>query len=193
MKVTTKFLVAVLAILILTSGTSIEKDFHVKIEQDGQIIEPINNKIILKRKEFSIVFEFSEPMGLLINGSFVKKTYKLASKNKPKTRLPGFQNTGMAEGLLNPDKEIFVSNDSPNYWFYDDNEKNRFNEIITIGDKIICKRIIQNLYDIGTKTNIKVEDVDKPLYLVFISYKRGDKVTDQIEIKREFVKIKWIK
>jgi len=193
MKMTIKVLFAVFTCLILISGTSIEQDFHVKIEQDGQIIEPVKNKISLKKKEFSIVFEFSEPMGLLINGSFVKKTYKLASKNKPKTKLPGFQTTGMAEGLLNPDKEIFISNDSPNYWFYDDNEMNRFNEIMVLGDKIICKRIIQNIYDIDTKTSIKVEDVSKPLYLVFISYKRGDKVTDQIEIKREFVKIKWIK
>jgi len=170
-----------------------EQDFHVRIEQNGKLIEPINGLVTLDKSEFNIVFEFSEPMGLLLNGSFKKKTYKLASKGKPKSQLIGFQNTGMAEGLLNPDKEIFISNESPNYWFYDDDEENRFNSVEKINGKYLCKRIIQNLFNIDTKKNIKVEDVSKPLYLVFISYKRGEKVTDEIEMKREWIKIKWNK
>lgn len=170
-----------------------EKDFHVFIEQNGKLIEPINGVVNLDKSEFNLVFEFNEPMGLLINGSFKKKTYKLATKGKTKSLLPGFQNTGMAEGLLNPDKEIFLSNDSPNYWFYEDSEKNRFNSIEKVDEKLICKRTIKNLYEVDKKTNTEIENVNKPLYLVFISYKLGEKFTDEIELKREWIKIKWNK
>ncbi len=187
-------LAAILILFICFISMNVkEKDFHVRIEQNGKVFESINGLVTLDKKEFNIVFEFSEPMGLLINGSFYEKTYKLASKGIIKSELPGFKNTGMAEGLLNPDKEILISDDSPNYWFYDDNEKNRFNSIEEAGGNILCRRIIQNLYDVETKTTIKVEDVSKPLYLVFISYKRGEKITDEIELKREWIKIIWNK
>ncbi|MCU0428988.1 MAG: hypothetical protein MUF42_03370 [Cytophagaceae bacterium] len=170
-----------------------QKDFHVLIEQGGVIITPNNGEINLKKGEFNIVFELSEPMGVLVNGSFQETTYERAVKGKPKSDLPGFENTGMAEGLLNPDKEIFISNDAPNYWFYDDKENNRFNSVEVVNEKLICKRIIQNFYEVETKKNIKVENVSKPLYLVFISYRQGKSIVDEIETKREWVKINWIK
>lgn len=79
-----------------------QQGFHVRIEQHKKLIEPVNGLVTLDKSEFIIVFEFSEPMGLLLNGSFKKKTYKFASKGKSKSQLLGFQKTGMAEGLLNP-------------------------------------------------------------------------------------------
>lgn len=182
-----------LTIYCLCSWTLSEKDFHVTVEQFGQIIEPKRNTVKLDKAEFSIVLEFSEPMGLLISGAFDKKTFMLASKNIPKSELPGFFNTGMAEGLLNPNKVILISEDSPSYWFYDDNENHRFDYVETINDTIICKRTIHNFYDVNSKMNMKVENIDKPFYLVFISYKRGANMADEIEVKREFVKIKWKK
>lgn len=170
-----------------------ENDFHVRIEQNGKFIKPVNGVYTLEKSKFNIVFEFSQPMGLLINGSFKKDTYKQASEGKPKSMLPGFQNTGMAEGLLNSDKELFISNDSPNYWFYDDNENNRFNYVEKLKDKIQCKRTILNFYEPDTKNNIKIEDVKKPLYLVFISYTSSQDHKEDVESKREWVKIKWKK
>jgi hypothetical protein len=91
-----------------------ENDFRVYIEQNGKLMEPINGVVTLEKKSFNIVFEFNEPMGLLINGSFKSKTYTLASKGKTMSKLPGFHTTGLAEGLLNHDKEMFVSKESPN-------------------------------------------------------------------------------
>ncbi len=191
MKILFRIVTVLIIIVGFTSMNLKDKDFHVIIEQNGEFIEPNNGVVTLDKSTFNIVFEFNEPMGLLINGSFKKNTYMLATKGKHKSKLPGFHHTGMAEGLLNPDKEIFISNDSPNYWFFDDNEKNRFNYIEKVDGKIICTRVIENFYDVHTKTNIKVENVNEPLYLVFISYMRGENITDVIEIKRECIKIKW--
>jgi len=187
------FRIAALLIIFfsLSSMNEKEKGFHVVIEQNGKLIEPKNGVVSIDKSEFNIIFEFNNPMGLLINGSFKKKTYKLASKGKHKSNLPGFQSTGMAEGLLNPGKEIFISDDAPNYWFYDDDKKNRFNSIEKVDGKLFCRRIIKNLYDVDTKATTIVENVEQPLYLVFISYKYVDK--EEVEIKREWIKINWKK
>jgi hypothetical protein len=183
---------ALLVISILAFSWAIkEKDFHVTIEQRGQIIRPINGEVSLDKSEFTIVCEFTQPMGLLINASFNKKTYELANKGKSKSELPGFENTGMAAELLNPNKEICLSEDAPNYWYYENNEENRFDTIDKVQGKIICKRIIQNLHDVENNRNIKVENVTAPLYLVFISKKPGKDVMNDIEIKRESVEIRW--
>jgi hypothetical protein len=176
----------------LISMKSKENDFRVFIEQNGKIIEPNNGVVTLEKKSFNIVFEFSEPMGLLINGSFKSKTNTLASKGKPMSKLPGFHTTGLAEGLLNPDKEMFVSKESPNYWFYDDPENNRFNSTEKVNGKILCKRVIENFNDLDSKAIIKIGNVVKPLYLVFISYKYGETMSNQIELKRDWLQINWI-
>ena len=172
---------------------TLEKDFHVEVEQNGKLIEVINGEVTLEKEEFNLVFTLPEPMGLLLNSSFNKKTYKLASAGKPKSELPGFQTTGMAEGLLNEDKEIIISDDSPSYWFYTDEEMNRFNSTEKVNGKLMCKRTIQNLWDVETKETTKISDVKKPLYIVFLSYKMAENKTDEIELKREWIKINWKK
>jgi hypothetical protein len=186
-----RILFLTLALITLISGTPIEKDFHVTVEQNGKTIQSKNGELTLERKSFNLIFEFSEPMGLLINGSFENNTYEMAKNGIPKTRLKGFLATGMADELFNPSKEILVSNDAPNYWFYDNERDHRFNKTKAEHGKIICTRTIENIYNVESKTNIKVEKVKKPLYLVFISYKRGTSFTEEIELKREILKINW--
>lgn len=191
MKRSSIVIILLIVCLSLISNDSVEKGFHVLIEQDGKILKIKNGKVKLDKSEFNIVIELHEPMGLLINASFNKKTYKSASKGKPKSELLGFQNTGMAEGILNTNKEIFISNKSPSYWYYSDEKNNRFNSVEVIDGKYKCRRTISNLYNIDDRLNINIKDVEKPLYLVFILYKRGKRITNEIEIKREYIKIKW--
>jgi len=61
---------------------TLEKDFHVEVEQNGKLIEVINGEVTLEKEEFNLVFTLPEPMGLLLNSSFNKKTYKLASAGR---------------------------------------------------------------------------------------------------------------
>lgn len=170
-----------------------DKAFNVTIEQNGKQQKIEDNQVILHKGAFEIVIEMSEPMGILVNASFDDKTFKLASNNKHLDKLPGFEETGMAEGLLNTDKEILLSEKAPSYWFYDTEEENRFNSIKKLETSIICKRTIENLFDTETSTRIKVTDVNKTIYLVFISYKKGAEITDQIEVQRQSIAIEWAK
>ena len=195
MKRTHKIIALLILIVAFTSmckpTSQKEQEFHVILEQNGKSIVPVNNVVTLDKSEFSLVFEFDAPKGLLINASFDKTTYQQAKQGESISTLQGFENTGMAEGLFNDSEEIFISDNAPSYWFYEDEERHRFNSTEKKEGKIICKRIINNLYDIKSGENIKVEAAAQPLYLVFISYKRGKTITDIIETKREYIKIEW--
>ncbi|MDP3975521.1 MAG: hypothetical protein Q8P95_01250 [bacterium] len=169
----------------------VEKNFHVRFEQDGYLIEPMNHEVTLNKEEFSMVFELSEPMGVLVNASFDDDTYALAAQGNPKDLLPGFRNTGMAEVSSNPDREILLSYDSPNYWHYDVSGESRFNEVEMRGHAIIGKRTLRNFYDVDSDRSTGVEAVSQPLYLVFISSKWETQTFVELEIKREYVKVNW--
>lgn len=167
---------------------NVKNNFHVKFVQDNRLIEAVDNNITLKKKEFVIVLIFSEPMGLLINASFNSRTYDLAIKGIQKEELNGFTETGMAEGLFNPEKMIIISNTAPNYWYYNTHELNRFDDFVRDDNQFRCRRIIQNFH-LSRKKNIKVEDINTPVFLVFIS--QAGEYPNKFEVKRECIKINW--
>lgn len=129
-------------------------------------------------------------MGVLVSASFNNKTYNLAKKQKALNELPVFDNTGMAEGDFNREKEIFLSDDAPSYWIYTSQDEHRFNEVNIYENRITAVRAIKYLYDVNTKETISVSDVKKPLYLVFISAKYNEK-WERTEMHRQYVEIKW--
>jgi hypothetical protein len=172
---------------------NINATFTISFEQFGEKRNIFNDVVVLKKDSFDIIFEFPNRMGVLINASFDFRTFKLASEKVHLDKLPGFSETGMAEGLLNSDKEIFISASAPNYWFYDNDEFNRFNKVEKKDTAIICKRTIQNFFNRDNNLNILVTDIDRPLYLVIVSYKDGDDRTNRIELQRQLVKIDWEK
>lgn len=182
-------LLLLLTNLIFSSIQAQEKEFTVKIFQNGKSITIKKNTVKLQKKPFDIVFEMSEPMGILVNGSFDSTTFKNAKKGKPKSELLGFSNTGMAEGLLNKEKEIFISNDAPNYWHYKNKKNNRFNAISKIDGKIICTRTIEKIWEVENEKEILIENIKDKLYLVFIIYKMEN--YEEVEIQRHYIRIKW--
>ena len=193
------YLFNIFFILILTAfiakerKKAVKKSFNISIQQHGKSVPVSKNEVMLDRFAFDIVIEFSEPMGVLVNVSFNNKTFMHASQSMPLDELPGFQETGMAEDLLNRNKEIFVCNSAPSYWFYDSDTEHRFNSVKKSNSGIICKRTIQNLYDVDSKINTKILDIGKELYLVFISYEPGKEITDRVEVQRQYLTVKWKK
>jgi hypothetical protein len=167
--------------------------FSVTIEQDGKPVK-INNKIVvLKPSAFDIVINIPAPMSLLLNASFDTKTYKPATENKHLDELFGFKETGMAEGRFNSDKEMYVLDEAPSYWYYDSDKDHRFNAVEHVGNRIICKRTVENLYNPVTEVGTKVTDNNKPLYLVFLTAKPGQDRTERIEVQRQCLEINWVR
>ena len=190
---TINFFVATLLISFVSTpriDETSDKIFSVHFEQGTKVIEA-DDEVTLKKEPFDIVFEFPEPMGVLVHASFNPETYNLALENKPLKKLPGFENTGMAEGLFNTDNEILLNATAPGYWFYDDDEAHRFNEAKEKSGKITCKRHVIHFNEIDSNRVTNVEDVIAPLNLVFISVERGESDKETLEIHRVPVRIEW--
>lgn len=167
--------------------------FNISIVQGGVKVPIINNEVLLSKSPFDIVIDMPKPDGVLLNASTNKKTATLALKNITQAKLPGFQETGMAEALLNSDKEIILAETAPSFWYYDNNHEHRFNNVIKSDSGLKCIRTVENLYDRKTKNTIKISDVKKKLYLVFIYNKSNTNYFDRVEEKREIVIISWKK
>ncbi|MGN6646956.1 MAG: hypothetical protein ACTHJT_10550 [Cytophaga sp.] len=167
--------------------------FKVYIEQNG-IRQPIvNNEVSLEKQPFNIVFVMHKPDGVLISSSFNKTTYEKAVKKEPLSKLPGYENTGMAEGLFNSDNEVIICDDAPSYWFYDNDKEHRFNTVVKSKDSLVCTRTIKQLYLLDEKDQptITVEKASKPLYFVFVDYVSDPKTYKRTELQREMIKINW--
>src|SRR5688500_14404201 len=68
-----------------------EKSFSLSVEQYGVILPTNNHSVTLQKDSFDLVFEFSEPMAVLVNASLKNKSLKLASQGAALDKLPGFE------------------------------------------------------------------------------------------------------
>jgi hypothetical protein len=172
------------------SGKPGKKLFTFRILQDGIEVPLKKNTVTLSKKPFAIEFSLKSPMGILVSASFDGESYRLA-KNKKIAKIPGFRETGMAEGKFNQDKEIMISDEAPNYWFYDNDETHRFDRVHVKKDSIICTRTIEKLYRVGQKLTIPLDKVPGDLYLVLLVKQRGKSEDTDTELQRERLVIKW--
>lgn len=173
---------------IILSGSLVHgqssNEFTVDIFQNDKKIEVDNYTATIKAKDFDIVFTFNKPTDLLISATFDSTTFHKAINGVKITELDGYEHTGMAEGVNNSELNMFLNNSAPSAWYYDDEEKNRFNITEKINGQIKCTRTVKSLFDVNTRQDINLEDVDKPIYMVFISYKY-DRDTGRNEFHRE--------
>jgi len=78
------------------------KEFRVWIEVAGAK-RPSSTRVLLRKRPFDIVVQLNKGNAVLVHASHDKKTWKRAKKGKPMEELPGFIETGMAEGSFNED------------------------------------------------------------------------------------------
>ncbi len=163
--------------------------FNIEFYQDGHKIDIIDNTLNLSKKEFDIQFELNQPMGILVATSYNKDAFDRAREGLSLDQIPIFESTGMAEEQNNKNKEILMSDESPSYWYYDNDEENRFNRINKIEGKIIATRTITNINEVEKEITKKIEEINTPLYMIFTTYKYNKDFSKKIEFQRFFVKI----
>jgi hypothetical protein len=165
--------------------------FNISFYQDGQKIELIDNTLILNKKEFDIRFELNQPMGIHVATSYNNEAFERAQRGFTLDQIPVFESTGMAEEENNKDIEVLMSNESTSYWYYDNDKENRFNKIEKKEGKIIVTRSIRKIVEVENDITRKIEEVEKPIYMVFTTYKHNKDFTKKIEYQRFFVKIEF--
>ena len=128
---------AILIFIIILSGCSsktVIEDVNphiidLKVIQDGEKVEINENTVQLRRAPFTLLFTLLQPDGFLIHASIEDTTYSKAEAGYPLSELPGFSNTSISEELFNRESLIYLSADSPSYWYYIDETDHRFNSV----------------------------------------------------------------
>ncbi|HEY6162280.1 MAG TPA: hypothetical protein VI112_13690 [Bacteroidia bacterium] len=178
--------------ILLFSGTEpVKRSFTYRILQDGVEVPVKKNSVSLHKKAFVIEFTIPGPLAIFVNASLDDRSFRIAKTKKPYTTIPGFTETGMAESNFNSEREIMMNDAAPNYWFYDNENQHRFDNVKAGNNGFICTRTVEKLYDVNQKKTIKLEQMTGPLYLVFLVKQAGKSQEDEKQLQRECLKIKW--
>lgn len=197
-----KWLCFIILSLLTSYGCSAEKNIKneilnqidVSIEQSGNSISIIDDVAEIRRTAFSITFRFSQPDSVLINASYHAETFNNAKEGLPLNELAGFRNTGIAEELFNKDSVIYLSLDTPNFWYYVDDSDHRFNNVLKSEKGFSCAREISGIVDLngtGEKTDI-IKIKKNEIFLVIIKSDWNEDYTRMIEKSRKIIKLKFI-
>ncbi len=197
-----KSLYFILALIITFGGCSADKNIKnenfdlidVSIEQGGNIISIIDDTAEIRRTNFYLKFKFVQQDSILINASFQAETFNNAKEGLPLNELTGFKNTGIAEELFNKDSVIYLSFDSPNFWYYTDDSDHRFNNVLQNENGYLCTREISGIVDLdGTGEKIDLIKIkEKEIFLVLIKSEWNEDYTRMIEKNRKIIKLKFI-
>ena len=102
--------------------------FRVTIEQDGLVKEVVDNKVTLSKNPFTITVRFIGKERIFVNACFDETTFDLASEGKSHSEIAGFKGSEIAEEPLNKDEVLYVSDKSPNYWYFNNESDHRFSK-----------------------------------------------------------------
>ena len=166
----------------------------VSVVQGDQDIAIVDDTVEIRRRKFSLIFQFKQPDSVSVNASFHPETFNNAYEGLPLDELSGFKDTGIAEELYNKNSSLYISYTSPNYWYYVDDNDHRFTTIVKNENGIICTREITNFIDLdgsGDKNNIG-NVMQKELYLVIVKSEWNRDYTQRIEKSRRMIKFKFI-
>lgn len=142
------------------------QSLKVVIKQNGKIIQPVNNIYELKKSTFAFEITSTGLEGFLIGATTDESIYN-AALGDYNPDVWWFQNTGMAEELYNADKELFLMDLAPSYWYYTDSKDHRFDKNPK-GNLNQWKgtRTISKFYDIIAVEEIALKNFEGSVYML---------------------------
>ncbi|MGC5745820.1 hypothetical protein [Chryseobacterium sp. NFX27] len=159
-KISLTFLFCVLGCLAFAQS------LKVVIKQDGKVIEPVNDVYELKKSAFLFEITSADLEGFLVGATTDKNIYT-AAVGPYNPEVPWFQSTGMAEELYNKDKELFLTDQAPSYWYYTDVKDHRFDKNPKGNLKQwTAARTITRFYDIMADQAVSLKDFEGNAYVL---------------------------
>lgn len=158
----------------LLSFMTFAQSLKVVIKQDGKVIQPVNDVYELKKSPFLFEITSNNLEGFLVGATTNKDIYA-GALGLLNTEVPWFQNTGMAEELYNKDKEMFLMDSAPSYWYYTDAKDHRFDKNPKGSAKQwTATRTITRFYDIMVDQPINLKDFDGRVFLLMYQPEYND-------------------
>ncbi|WP_437921207.1 hypothetical protein [Sphingobacterium sp. LRF_L2] len=146
---------------LIASGQSL----RVLVKQDGKVIEAVDNVYKLQKTPFQFEISATDVEGFLL-GVTTDENHFGEAVDFFEPDEPWFQNTGMAEVFFNQNKELYLMDMAPSYWYYTDENDHRFDR----NPKGTAKqwqgtRTITRLYDITADQVVELKDIEVSLYI----------------------------
>ena len=176
-----------------------KKEVSVRIVQDESVLlSSYQTDIILKKKSFKFQVFLDNVAGIYVFAAF---SDSICCRLAELDSISGFNdlpNRTMHEPDFNEDKELLVNdNNSCSYWFYSKGGNYQgFNRKVTLLDNgiVVAVKSVKQLYHVPSQKEIKVKEIDQPLYLLFVAVSDFDKDGRPVkELMRRKVKIDWKK
>lgn len=154
-------------LLVFVSLFSKAQEVDIQIIQEGRKLVPKNDLYVLAPKSFSFQIRSSGIEGFLLGVTTDESIYRSAM-GEADLEVMWFEETGMAESLFNNDKELFVNDEAPSYWYFTSTEDHRF-DLGANGTSRSWQafRTISSFYVMESEESISVKDMKEPLYLYF--------------------------
>lgn len=191
-----KYLILVLGFFLFGSLRAQNKEVIIRIVQDeAYVLTRYHSEITLKRKPFRIQVLLGGVRGIY---SFAGFSDSVCCRLEEADTIPDFSlfpERTMNEVEFNREKELLVGESNCSYWYYDPVlSHHRFNKKVVQLDSqryVGVKTVKQVLY-VPTREEIKIKDLRRPLYLLFIAADETDENDRPLrELMRRRVKINW--
>ena len=167
------------------------KQVEVFIEQQGKIIEPSKGMVKLNKASFNLIFEFPQPMAVVVNTAFDDVLLEQAAEGQSMAEREQFSLENMiAVELFNPNHLIFVSGEASSPMFYEGEEEHNFNKVEFKNGTYRCIRTIENIFDVDAGVRMEIENINTPIYLVFAPTIDGTEMTS-LAMRNNYLTIDW--
>lgn len=188
-----------LFLFFLITGFSVqaqEKQVFIRIVQDeSSLLTDFQTDLLLQRKPFKFQILLKNVEGVYVFASVGDSVYRFSETSKIQdfTYLKLLQLRD--EDIYNTNKELNISETGWSYWFYKpEPEEHAFNRKIVRMDssRIICTKMIRQLYLVEEDKVVKLKDINKPLYLFFVAVSEYDSEgKPSKELMRRKIRIDW--
>jgi hypothetical protein len=185
---------------ITSTAVAREDYFRVDFEQSGAAVPLHDHDITLAAKPFVIALRFRSPDSVHVSASTSPRWFDVARTggafdlgNSNSKEAPFAVARGMAENLVNPDPQLFLSDQASHFWFYEDDKTHRCNTVTKGADGIVCRRRVER---VGSGDPIHFDPIasyaGKSIYLVFLGATDGTDAadwTDRVERQRAYFRV----
>lgn len=187
------FLLALISIPVFSQ----DKQVLIRInQQESSVLADFQTNILLERKPFKFQILLRGVEGVYVFASIRDSVYRFTETSV--IRDFGYLNLLELrdEDVYNTNRELNISEAGWSYWFYKpEPAQHAFNRKVIRFDssRIVCTKVIKQLFDVADNKVVKLRDLKSPLYLFFIAVAEYDSIGRPVrELMRRKVRIEWI-
>ena len=186
---------AVVIMVPLLATAQDQKSVMIRIVQDqSSVLHDFETHLLLQKKNFKIQVLLQNVRGVYVFASILDSVYRFGENDSIRDfiYLPMLE---LKEDRYNTEKALNISETGWSNWYYEAGKEHPFNfKVHNLDDnRIVATKYVKYLYNVGEGRQIKVKDINGPLYLFFIAVAEYDKEGKPMkELFLRKVKIEWM-